>query len=137
MIYNNKTSGIFEIITESKDTFKVTEEHPIFVDEKGWTKVKDLKNRLGYFKIERIQKIKKFVIINLLSKLYLKFKNPKHLHFIIAKYNSKSLSKTKFVRRCILTNRNRGVIRKYNLSHSIFRNLVQFGLIPGSKKAVW
>ena len=102
-----------------------------------FSKVKDLKNRLDYFKIERVKKIKKFVIINLLSKLYLKFKNPQRLHLIIAKYNSKSLSKTKFVRRCILTNRNRGVIRNYNLSHSIFRNLTQFGLIPGCKKAVW
>ncbi len=102
-----------------------------------FAKVKDLRNRIAYSKIEKLKYIKNFVMINLLSRLQGKFKNRKHLSIVIAKLNKKYISKVKLVRRCILTNRNRRVIRPYNISHSIFRNLTQFGLIPGCKKAVW
>ena len=102
-----------------------------------FAKVKDIKNRVSYLKIEKLKHIKKFVIINLLSKLQLKFNNRQHLFLLISKLNKKYTSKVKFIRRCILTNRNRRVLRSYNLSHCIFRNLTQFGLIPGCKKAIW
>lgn len=102
-----------------------------------FAKIKDLRNRISFLKIEKLKYIKNFVIINLLSNFRSKFKNRKHLALVITKLNKKYISKVKLVRRCILTNRNRRVIRSYNLSHSIFRNLTQFGLIPGCKKAVW
>ncbi len=102
-----------------------------------FAKVKDIQNRISYSKVEKLKHIKKFVIINLLSKLQFKFKNRQHLFLIILKLNKKYISKVKFIRRCILTNRNRRVLRSYNISHSIFRNLTQFGLIPGCKKAIW
>lgn len=102
-----------------------------------FSKIKDLKNRLNYSKFEKLKQIKKFVLINLLLKLHLKFKSRQHLFIIISKLNSKYISKVKFVHRCVLTNRNRRVIRPYNISHCVFRNLTQFGLIPGCKKAVW
>ena len=41
------------------------------------------------------------------------------------------------VSRCLLTNRSRGVSKKFNLSRFILRDLMQFGLIPGYSKSVW
>jgi len=40
------------------------------------------------------------------------------------------------VRRCILTNRSRGSIRPFNVARSKLRELLQFGILPGYKKAV-
>lgn len=48
----------------------------------------------------------------------------------------RNFSKTKMVRRCILTNRSRGSIRPYNISRIKLRELLQFGIIPGYKKSV-
>lgn len=100
-------------------------------------KIKDFKKRILFLKLEKIKQIKKFVLINLLSKFHFKFKNYHYLFLILLNLNFKYMSKTKFTQRCVLTNRSRRVIRSYNLSHSAFRRLIQFGLVPGFKKAVW
>jgi len=109
-----------------------------------FSKVKDIKFRNQYNKIEKIRNTNKYLITNTLSKIrYLsKSYSPikyQQILFSIFKLNSKFklLSKVKFVRRCILTNRNRAVNRNYNMSRSIFQKLIQFGLVPGCKKAVW
>lgn len=52
------------------------------------------------------------------------------LHFL-------SRTTTRINHRCRLTNRNRGVFRSYGLSRLQLRKLMQFGLVPGYKKAVW
>ncbi|AGC66924.1 30S ribosomal protein S14 [Candidatus Uzinura diaspidicola str. ASNER] len=39
--------------------------------------------------------------------------------------------------RCKLTGRSRGYMRKFGVSRISFRNLVNFGLIPGVKKSSW
>lgn len=39
--------------------------------------------------------------------------------------------------RCKLTGRPRGYMRKFGVSRISFRNLVNFGLIPGVKKSSW
>jgi ribosomal protein S14 len=103
-------------------------------------KIKDLKNRKIYNNLEKYNSIKKFVLINFLSKSIVQknaIENRKRTIFLISKLKLKFRSKVKIVRRCILTNRGRRVLRKYNFSHTIFRNLNQLGLIPGCKKAVW
>lgn len=41
--YNNTTTEIYRITTKSNKTIHVTGEHPFFVLNKGWTKVKDLR----------------------------------------------------------------------------------------------
>lgn len=46
-------------------------------------------------------------------------------------------SKVKFTNRCLLTNRNRGNYRKYNISRNIYLKSLKFGIIPGFKKAAW
>lgn len=105
-----------------------------------FSKVKDLKIRKRYKKIEKIRNIKKFTITTLLSswiKHYVADKKRQRFLYSISRLSLKNLSKVKIVRRCILTNRGRGVIRPYHFSSSIFRNLNEFGLVPGYKKAVW
>lgn len=103
-------------------------------------KVKDLKYRDNYNKIEKLRQIKKFVLTNLLSNLTHKNMDVKlrqRFAFLIFKTNKKFLSKIKMVRRCVLTNRSRRLIRPYHISHTSFRNLIQFGLVPGIKKSIW
>ena len=100
----------------------------------------DSKFRNNYRKIEKLRQIKKFIITSLLSNLNCKSTDKKiqqRFLFLILKKNKKLSSKVKIVRRCILTNRNRQVIRPYHISHASFRNLIQFGLIPGIKKSIW
>ena len=104
------------------------------------TKIKDLKHRKLYQQIEYSKLINKFVFINLLNKNKL-FLNSNR-HWILFKVLRKKIllkhrSKTKLVRRCVLTNRNRGTFQAFNLSRSILREYMSFGIIPGYKKAVW
>ena len=90
------------------------------------------KQELAYLK-------KKFVSKHLLFNSH-HFKSPKLnpilLFFLKNFYLSKKKSKTKIVRRCILVNRSR-TTRKFTISRIIFRELLQIGIIPGYKKAVW
>jgi ribosomal protein S14 len=105
-------------------------------------KIKDINARKKFSKIEKKFRIRKYLMYNLLT--FWTFNNNivsddkrKQIYFLINQLKNKYLSKVKIVRRCILTNRNRRVVRPYNISHSIFRNLIQFGLIPGIKKSAW
>jgi len=54
----------------------------------------------------------------------------------ILKTKQKNYSKTKIVRRCIITNRGRGSIRPFNVARSKLRELFQYGIIPGYKKSI-
>ena len=99
-------------------------------------KLKDLKNRKIFFKNEKKKLLIKFLLTNLANKYCLPIAG------VLNKYSffSKSLSlngRTKIVKRCIMTNRSRGVSRKFGASRFILRNLMQFGIIPGFKKSVW
>jgi ribosomal protein S14 len=102
--------------------------------------VKDLKIRRLYKNFENKYNIKKFVLVNLLNRLIVKkfSKNiRKRTIFLLSKSKIRLVSKVKIVRRCVMTNRGRQVLRNYNLSHAIFRNLNTLGVIPGCKKAIW
>lgn len=46
-------------------------------------------------------------------------------------------SKVKLQKRCVLTNRSRGVLQAYSISRLKFLELCRFGIIPGYRKAVW
>ena len=46
-------------------------------------------------------------------------------------------SPTRLTRRCELTGRPRGVLRKFRLSRIAFRELAHKGQVPGVKKASW
>jgi ribosomal protein S14 len=108
-----------------------------------YLKKKDNKNRFDFHKLEKKKIIFKYIFIQL-SNRFKKNKNSSVLNKILfsfskifLKKNSNFNSKTKLFRRCIVSNRNRANLRPYNFSRIVLRNFIQFGLIPGYKKAVW
>lgn len=103
-----------------------------------YLKIKDIKNRNDFYISEKKKLIKKIIFLNFLNRFSNRFKN-KHsifLYTLIKKFK-KFDNKTKINRRCILSNRNRGVLRPFNISRIAFKELVYFGLLPGYKKSVW
>lgn len=95
-------------------------------------KVKDLNIRKQYKKNENLNVALKFLFTNFFNKN----KNVTKCGSIFSNVKQRNFSKSKIVRRCILTNRSRGSIRPYNISRVKLRELLQFGIIPGYKKAV-
>lgn len=97
-------------------------------------KIKDLKYRKKFLQNEKSFLIGKYIFIYFLKKssLSLRFLSEN----FVKKYIKGSFH-NKIVNRCLLTNRGRGVFRPFGCSRIILRNLFLFGIIPGSKKAVW
>jgi len=108
-----------------------------------FSKIKDKRFRFFYNKIEHKKKIYKYIKINLLSsfcyKQSKKIKLKQYFNKVFCLNNKKFyfLSNVKIVRRCLFNNRSRSVLKNYGLSRNVFRELLQFGIIPGYKKAVW
>jgi ribosomal protein S14 len=107
-----------------------------------FSKVTDNKIRQKLLKFEYKNRIKKFILINALNNVTKKNKNfsrtetlYKSLYFSLD--TKKSCFKGKIVKHCLLNNRTKSVYNKFNLSRSILRELMLFGVIPGYKKAVW
>lgn len=99
-------------------------------------KIKDQKLRKVFKKNENRTTILKFLYTNFLNKNKNESKKSLKVEpFLVLK--QKNFSKTKIVRRCIINNRGRGSIRPFNISRIKLRELFQFGIIPGYKKAVW
>lgn len=94
-------------------------------------KIKDSKIRKQFKKKEVLNTSLKFIYTNYFNKN----KNSSKIEQFI-NFKQKNFSKTRVVRRCILTNRARGSIRPYNVSRVKLRELLQFGIIPGYKKSV-
>jgi small subunit ribosomal protein S14 len=104
-----------------------------------YLKIKDIKNRERLFFQEKKKLIKKTLFINFLNVFSNHFKKSHSifLYVFIKKLKCFNSSKTKINRRCILSNRNRSIIRPFNISRIIFKDLIYFGMLPGYKKAVW
>jgi len=104
-----------------------------------FNKIKDIKSRKLFNKVEKLRKIQKFIFITFLSNPLIR--NKKKAPFLIFSLNNilkkSSKSKVKIVRRCAINNRARGVFRPYNISRILLRELMQFGVVPGFSKAVW
>ncbi len=95
-------------------------------------KIKDIKFREQFKKYETLNTSLKFI-----STYYFNKNNTSNKSTEFSNLKHKNFSKTKIVRRCILTNRSRGSIRPFNVSRSKLRELFQFGIVPGYKKSVW
>lgn len=104
-----------------------------------YLKIKDIKNRERLFFQEKKKLIKKTLFVNFLNVFSNHFKRNHSifLYVFIKKLKCFNSSKTKINRRCILSNRNRSIIRPFNISRIIFKDLIYFGMLPGYKKAVW
>ena len=101
-------------------------------------KKKDLLLRNSFLKVEKLRLLKKFLKTTILSTISTPFSSLKVKRLIVSKrLSSNKISKTRIVRRCVLTNRSRSSLRPYNISRIRFRELLQFGIIPGYYKAVW
>lgn len=103
------------------------------------SKIKDIKIRKLFSKIENKNIINKFLFYYIAS-YYKKAEKKNHLLFYVNLFTKKRFSlinKTKTTNRCVLTNRNRSVLRPYKISRVILRELLQFGILPGFSKAVW
>jgi ribosomal protein S14 len=55
----------------------------------------------------------------------------------LRKYYFAKTSRVRLNARCIFTNRSRGISKKYGVSRFVLRDFIQFGFLPGYKKAVW
>jgi len=103
-------------------------------------KIKDIKIRDSFYKIEKLKKLKKFVFINLINNE--KIKNGHSRNYFLSFFSKKkqkisNKSRVRMTNRCVLNNRSRGVLRPYSISRILLRNLMQFGIVPGYSKAVW
>lgn len=102
-------------------------------------KFKDLKVRNLYLKNEKKCIINHFLFLHFLNKPNKKKKKLFFLYLLLQKNlfaKREYKMKTKIVRRCLISNRGRSSFRPYKVSRFILRNLMQFGILPGSKKAV-
>lgn len=100
---------------------------------------KDLKNRKFFKKYEFTNLVYKYLKISLLCNFKYKTKNLKNIKkLIILLLKHKPLySKVKIINRCVLTNRSKSASKDYHIERNTFRDLLQFGLVPGYRKAVW
>lgn len=101
--------------------------------------IKDFNNKKRFNNLEISKFINKLLQINYLNNLNNKTVNKKTISFLDKHLQKKNqYSKTKFIRYCILTGRSRGSIRKLGgVSRVLLRDMLQLGIIPGYKKAVW
>lgn len=103
-----------------------------------YLKKKNLNIRKLYLKREIMLKTKKFIYLNLLTNKNL---NKNKIIYSFLKKNNKNIFslklKTKIKNRCLFSNTSRSVSRSFKLSRRSLKHLLQFGLIPGYKKAVW
>jgi len=102
------------------------------------SKIKDLKNRNLFLKVENNKLLYKFILINILNDpSSLKLKKLFFIKFF-KKFNKfKYKTSTRILNKCILSNRNQKTLTKFKLSRIMAKDLLSFGLIPGYKKSVW
>jgi ribosomal protein S14 len=108
-------------------------------------KFKNQTQLVAYKKNENKLKIYKFLFIYLLNLLQFKkvglYTKTEILNLrkqlIFLKLLTSKISKTKLYRNCIVTGRSRAITRPYGLSRNSFKELVQFGRLPGFTKSIW
>jgi small subunit ribosomal protein S14 len=99
------------------------------------SRIKDIKLRNSFSKVEKKKLLNKFLFVNLLNKKQSQTQMTAVLlkSFLNKKYNSK----VRNVRQCVFNGRTRGVLRDFGISRVYLRELMLFGLVPGYSKAVW
>jgi ribosomal protein S14 len=97
-------------------------------------KIKDIKNRNFFNKKEKNILIKKIV-----TKFFLAKMHTKSISFLVkTKLNRQNTKNLKIVRRGILDNRNRSILRNLKgLSRISAKELIVLGIIPGYSKSIW
>lgn len=99
--------------------------------------IKDFNNRKNFNELEISKIISKLLYIKYLNNKKSQILNKQILSNTSLSKNN-LYSKTKIVRYCVLTGRSRGSIRKIGgVSRVLLRDMLQLGIFPGYKKAVW
>lgn len=101
---------------------------------------RDKKIRLLYFKYEIFLLCRRFLfrhMVTLTAKAQKSLLRKYVLYFFLKHKNANKRLKAAIVRRCVLTNRGRGVFRNFGLTRHFFREFLSFGILIGYKKAVW
>jgi small subunit ribosomal protein S14 len=93
--------------------------------------IKNKRLRILFKKSEIRNKVVKFLLVNLKSKL---INSGSSFYNTLRKH---SVSKTRLKRHCIISGRSRGVSKEYKISRIQFKEMIKFGVIPGYHKAVW
>jgi ribosomal protein S14 len=101
------------------------------------SKIKDIKFRCLFNKLEKQKIINKFIFTNLCNKKDVSVSEKINWVTLKGISNKKYISKVRITRRCVFNNRSRGVVRSFGISRIYLRELMQFGMIPGYTKAVW
>ena len=95
--------------------------------------IKNKKIRKIFFTHEKKRRVDKFLSITLLNEK----KNSVIPFLLNVLINSKQTSKVEIKNKCVLTGRNKSIDKKYSFSRLILLNMLRFGILPGSHKAVW
>ena len=103
------------------------------------TKIRDIKTRNSFYRVEKLKKVKKFLFINFLNCKKQTHYNRGYLLISFLKKKQKLKIKTgvRISNNCIFNNRSKGVLRPYGISRILMRDMLQFGVLPGYSKAVW
>ena len=103
------------------------------------TKIRDIKTRNSFYRVEKLKKIKKFLFVNFLNgKKQIDFNRSCLLMSLFKKKkNLKLKTGVRISNICIFNNRSKSVLRPYGISRVLMRDLMQFGVLPGYSKAVW
>jgi ribosomal protein S14 len=97
-------------------------------------KLKDIKNRIHFNKKEKNILIKKIITNFFLSKIHTKCTS----FLLITKLNRQNTKNLKIIRRGVLDNRNRSILRNLKgLSRISAKELIILGIIPGYSKSIW
>lgn len=100
--------------------------------------IQDIKKRRHFYKKEKNILIQKYLQNQLLSYKNVKLNNVSFYRLLLSiKMNNRKASKVKLIRRCVITNRSRGSLRKFKISRIFLREMLLSGAITGYKKAVW
>lgn len=102
----------------------------------------DQERRLDFSKNEKMKNLNKFMYVALLNTKSVNFKNTHKKKVYVARFLQSRMkcgvSKTKLVRRCILTGRSRVNYSKYfRVSRIKMREIIKTGIFPGIVQASW
>lgn len=101
---------------------------------------RDKKIRTVYFKHEIFLLCRRFLFRHMLILTATAQKSllRKYILFFFLKHkNANKRLKVAITRRCILTNRGRGISQSFGITRHFFREFLSFGILLGYKKAVW
>jgi ribosomal protein S14 len=98
------------------------------------TKDKDLRRKLFSSEARDIQL--KYLRANLLNSPKFKRHRNAYRYYFNKKLKTR-VSKTKLVRRCLLTYKARVMHKKFKISRVKLKKLLDFNLVAGYKKAIW